>query len=137
MHLSSTHPTAEKKNKMTTLNTAPAATETFAEYNAGKLEVVDGRVHLLPAGWAEYGPSFSVANIMLRDKMPLDEFKLGVRAGARAALQANDVAMAAELAKLETPLDDKRFIRELLAPGAATPAAQSAQVLAFPARNRS
>lgn len=106
----------------------------FLEYNEGKLEVRDGVVHLLPAGWAEYGPAFSSAGLVLTDKMPLAQFQSAVRTAARANVRANDEALAAELAKLETPTEDKRFIRELLGTSQATSEGASAQVIPFPGR---
>lgn len=110
--------------------------ETFEEYNRGKLEVVDGLVHLLPAGWAEYGPAFSAADLMLRDKFPLVEFKAGVRTAARAAIVSNDAALTAELQKLDTSLEDKRFIRKILDKGTAAQeiGRATAKVLAFPTK---
>jgi hypothetical protein len=86
-------------------------------------------VHLTAAGWAEYGPSFSTAGMVLRDKLPLDEFRRDVRQAARACMQANDVALRAELNKLETPVEDKQFIRELLND---QPKTANAAVLPFP-----
>lgn len=129
----------ENNNMHTPANDTP--TEDFLSYNAGKLEVRDGLVHLLAAGWAEYEPDFAAAGLALRDKMPLAEFKDGVRTSARLALRRNTAQLAAAERQLETPLDDKRFIRQLLEPGkqdqtppSAFPA--SAKVIAFPAPAR-
>lgn len=112
--------------------TAAIPSDTFKQYNADKLDVIDGLVHLLPNGWAEYGPSFSAADIVLRDKMPLDEFKRCVRGASRAALKANDSALVAELSNLETPIADKQFIRSMLrGPADSGAALQAKNVLVF------
>lgn len=107
----------------------------FLEYNEGKLEVRDGLVHLLPAGWAEYGPAFSAAGLALTDRMPLAQFRAGMRTAARVSLRANDEALVAELAKLETPVEDKRFIRELLGTNGLHPMS-TATILPFTPRRR-
>jgi hypothetical protein len=117
------------RRKMKTISTStPSAA--FLEYNAGKLEVRDGVVHLLPDGWAEYGPAFSGADLLLRDKMPLDEFRSAVRKAARATIKANDLALENELAKLETSTDDKRFIRSLIQ-GEPLSTGKTAQIIPF------
>lgn len=119
-------------------NTTSQPSANFLEYNLGKLEVREGLVHLLAAGWAEYGPSFSSAGLTLLDKMPLERFQSCVRAATRANIQSNDEALLAELANLATPVEDKRFIRELLGNGSkgAEPAepTNSAQVIPFRSR---
>jgi hypothetical protein len=111
--------------------------DAFLEYNAGKLELRAGCVHLLPAGWAEYGPSFSAAGLMLRDKMPLEEFKLCMRRAARVAMNENDRALREQLADLATPVAEKQLIRAVLNPHGSTDAdAPAAQVIAFPGARR-
>jgi hypothetical protein len=111
------------------------ALDAFYEYNAGKLEVRDGIVHLLAAGWAEYAPSFSKAGILLRDMMPLDEFKRAVRQSNRVAAQDNDRALREHLANLTTPVEEKQLIRAVLTPQSAD-APHKAQVLQFPVRGK-
>lgn len=120
------------------MSTTTPSPDAFLEYNAGKLEVRAGCVHLLPAGWAEYGPSFSAAGLMLRDKMPLDEFKLAVRRAARAAMHENDRALREQLADLATPVAEKQLIRAVLNPhgGADPDSAAPAQVIPFPGARR-
>lgn len=109
----------------------------FMDYNAGKLEVRNGLVHLLAAGWAEYAPTFSKAGILLRDNMPLDEFKQAVRTANRTAIQDNDRALREQLADLTTPVEEKQLIRAVLSPPAAAQApAQQAKVLQFPVRGK-
>lgn len=124
---------AKNKNPMPTNQPIDA----FLEYNAGKLEVRNGHVRLLPAGWAAYAPTFSKAGILLRDNMPLDEFKQAVRTSNRAAIAENDRALREHLADLSTPVEEKQLIRAVLSPQqqAAAPAHQ-AQVLQFPARGK-
>ena len=123
----------KNKNQMPTNQTIDA----FLDYNAGKLEVRNGLVHLLAAGWAEYAPSFSKAGILLRDDMPVDEFKQALRTANRAAIQDNDRALREHLADLTTPVEEKQLIRAVLSPQPKAQApAQQAQVLQFPARGK-
>mgnify|MGYP003457430784 FL=1 len=109
--------------------------DAFHEYNAGKLEVRNGLVILLAAGWAEYAPTFSKAGILLRDNMPLAEFKQAVRTANRTAFQDNDRALREHLADLTTPLEEKQLIRAVLSPQPETAEpVQQAKVLQFPVR---
>jgi len=113
------------------------ASESFLDYNMGKLEVRSGLVHLLPAGWAEYGPTFSAAGLMLRDRMPLDEFKRAVRHANRTALEDNNRALREQLADLSTPVAEKQLIRAVLNPAGDVRAESTesvAQVIQFPSR---
>jgi hypothetical protein len=117
--------------------TAPAndtPSESFLEYNQGMLEVREGKVYLLTAGWEHYRPRFAAAGLTLRDSMPLAEFKQGVRAGVRAGLRNNDQALVEHAAKLCTPVEDKQFIRRMLNGNTAplASAAANGQVLSFP-----
>jgi hypothetical protein len=106
--------------------------ESFLEYNAELLVVREGLVQLLPLGWARYAPGFTAAGLTLRDNMPLAEFKQGVRASVRVGLKRNDRAFAELATKLDTPIEDKRYIRELLEATREGPVATSGQVLCFP-----
>ncbi len=113
-------------------------TESFLEYNQGKLTVREGHVFLTSLGWDEYRDCFAAAQLTLTDGLPLARFKEGVRAGARARLIENNRALAEVGTRLDTPLEDKRFIRTLLSdkPFGESPedsvCAKSGQVIAFP-----
>ena len=60
-------------------------TTPFEKLIAGKAELVDGRVRLLPEGWAEFGPLFALAGIVLVDEMDAAEFSRAVRASSKIA----------------------------------------------------
>lgn len=123
---------AKNKKYMPTNQTIDA----FLDYNAGKLEVHHGHVRLLAAGWAEYAPTFSKAGILLRDNMPVAEFKQAVRTANRTAIQENDRALREHLADLTTPVEEKQLIRAVLSPQQPVAPSQPAQVLQFPARGK-
>jgi hypothetical protein len=103
-----------------------SVSEAFIDYNMGKLELRGGLVHLLPAGWAEYGPTFSAAGLVLRDRMPLEDFKRSVRQANRAAMEDNNRALREQPKSSSFRLDVEVLNEWSTRPGACRAAAPSA-----------